>query len=186
MPDRVLPHIHETARTLSAALAHYWPAVNGQEQGEANALVHLGSALLVAGFHVYSQVPESGGGRVDLLAAQPATGIAIAVEGKRLWNSPKAEAMARDLARMSTMKLASPLQGVHERYALLEATTWGAGVPSWWSNPTRPSRPAKCREDRGWSALGAQLQSCDLVDAIALRDKHHLLFAIKRLEPGLF
>ena len=181
MPHRLSPMIDEAARSLTAAFRHHWPANVRKEQAEANAITHLGIALARADFHVYAEIPENGGGRVDLFAARRADRIAVAVEGKRLWNTGGAESMAIDHQRLLKLRLATKERhpAGYDCFGILLATTWGAGVQPWWADPERPELPGGCREPRGWQRLRTALGTAARIETHPLgRPDHHLLYAV--------
>lgn len=191
MPDRVESMLERMRASLKAALDCYWPAIEGNEIAEVNPLFHLGHVLASEGYQVLGQVPEEGGGRIDLLAIRPDRTVGLVAEGKRLFNAQKAASMAADFRRMESLRLIDEygsLQAHDAFFAVLIATTWGRNISDWWIDSERDSKPWRCRDGSGWGELRSVLTRCDRVGALRVWDDdpslhQAVLFAVKTI-PG--
>ena len=189
--SRIERRFGAAAASMADAFGHYWPATKGMEQGEANVVLHIGAALQSDGFHVFSQVPEESGGRVDLFASSSTDRVAVAVEGKRLFNTIKARSLAADYRRLQRLRLASirPHPPGYDCLAVIVATTWSEPQAEWWCRRGVGGPPSRCRSPGGWNTLAQALQEACAVGALPLGPSSHvLLYGIRVagdwFEPG--
>jgi hypothetical protein len=138
--------VREGAYSLANHLETHWPAEwdadngTGHQAREANTVLHLGHALLRAGFLTYAEVPHARDGGAascfDLVATNLADNTWLVVEVKRAYASAKSLAsVTRDLKRIvdswSGVDMIDQSAAV---YGLLVATTWRADLAKWWTD----------------------------------------------------
>ncbi len=193
MPERVETLIRASRESLARSLDGYWPAKGENEVGEATPLLHLAHTMSSAGFWTYAEVPNlAGDERVDLLGIREEDGLVIAVEGKRLFNGPKAASMAWDLERLMRLQLPagqwSVLPEGAQCFAVIMGTTWKPAIERWWADPDRGLHP-EGHKIGGWKALGEQLDQLPIVGTAGIYEatvgpQQHLVFAVARVRAG--
>ena len=194
MPQRVEALIQQGQQGLKDALNAYWPAIGRNEVGEATPLLHVGHAFNRAGFLTYSEVPNADATEhADLVALNFDTPLVAVIEGKRLFNSPKASSMAYDMERLvGSFELPagqwSTLPPRADAFAVILGTTWKQSIRDWWCNHARPDHPTGHR-GAGWPRLKQALQLAAVVNAVGIYDppvqqQQHLVYAIASVAGG--
>lgn len=171
MEELVASIVDDAVRELREGLQWYWPSEGDNEMPEAHAVGAVGRAFGRNGFHVYHEVQcRTAGavGHVDLVALANDQATCIAVEGKRLYDGRKAEALLQDWKRLGILRLASEhgFPAAQRHYRMLVMTTWQPNIRDWWLGsdevPTRrrhSSWPELRRELSGAVVRGLQIQT---------------------------
>ncbi len=188
--------VRRGATYLGEALFNYWPAASPKhDMLERNISMHVARAFSENGFQVYTEVPwpdsEEEKKRLDLLAIDPARGIDVRVEAKRLFDANEIAALKEDLDRMPTFRVNAEA-GSTRHFGVLVGTTWDEEIAQWWA-----AKDGRClREGTHWRALydhpllKSAWTGCCVLHAyddgteIARTDFHYLLYGVFEIEDG--
>ncbi|HWO19955.1 MAG TPA: hypothetical protein VNO30_14310 [Kofleriaceae bacterium] len=146
--------VREGAYSLANHLETHWPAEwdadseTGREVREANTVLHLGHALLRAGFLTYAEVPHARDGGAascfDLVAKNLSDNTWLVAEVKRAYVSTKSlDSITRDLERIvRSWRGVDMIDQPANVYGLFVATTWRADLARWWPDSDKHPDPS--------------------------------------------
>jgi hypothetical protein len=145
--------VREAAYSLANHLETYWPAEwdedseTGHEAREANTVLHLGHALMRAGFLTYAEVPHARDGgaakRFDLVATRLGDATWLVAEVKRAYaNAKSLGSITKDLERIvESWRGVTMIENPAAMYGLFVATTWRADLAHWWPDASKHANP---------------------------------------------
>lgn len=143
-------HVRRAAASLAESLGSAWLSAAGATTASdilaTDVAVHLGHALLGAGFHAQSGAFALGREdlRVSLLAAHPGSGALLVAEVEPLDAPGGLDAWLHDLGKLGAFTpQAAPGVEIRARHGLLAGTTWNLELARWFTaREARPAPPA--------------------------------------------
>ncbi|MCK4341220.1 MAG: hypothetical protein KAY37_05790 [Phycisphaerae bacterium] len=198
--------LRDACNSFTSALDCFWPmkANGNHDVTEQNLITHLAIAFARDEFHPYAEVPsirvDKPDERVDLLAIDLDSHIAVAVEVKRGTNrlSESAKELLADWNKLKGVRFAMDYNPKFPKELtccrMIAATNWFPKVQRWWRNPGTEPAPT---DGTGWSDLRNELSKSDRCWVLPIdikpdwqKDgyKMHVLAAARtfRSSPGWF
>lgn len=159
--ERVIRH---GLQSLKKSLRLYFPLpTKGHELHERNLSIHVASAFLKDGCHVYTEAWFPKNNKLDLLILDKASESQIALEAKILSDKHKAQEMTEDLARVTKFEMIKkelPFDP-QKRVGVLLAATWDERFKDWWEREKNHPLHPKGETDKRWRDLGERLDNSD-------------------------
>ncbi len=181
--ERIVRH---AGLLMSESLWDYWPSEGDNDIPERNISLYLAIAFHEKGFKCFAEGNwnDSTDKRIDFLAVNPETGIAVCGEFKKLYSAEKCQSMLDDFNRIQSFVPLEHCGKYKPKFGILAATTFKPNIVKWWStsdgeNPSDHESWKllyKHMKDAYWGSV--PLNSYDEDTKLESTEKHYLLYAI--------
>ena len=181
--ERIVRH---AGHLMAESLWEYWPTAKDNDLPEINISLHLAIALHENGFNCFADGnwKNSTDKRLDFLAINPETGIAICGEFKKLFSAEQCESMTEDLERIKSFVPLDHCRKYKPKFGILAATTFKPSIVKWWSTkdggtPTNHeiwNKLSKELHNAYWGSI--PLSTYDEDTKLKNTEMHHLLYSV--------
>lgn len=150
--DELLTLIRRSAASYARSLGEYWPTTGPNEAAERNISLHVGHALLEAGWAAFGEghARDRTEVRFDLVALDAGRRRLVVGEFKRLFRKDTASAMAGDVARIARFVPQPSAPARLRIHGLVAATTWRRSYAEWFQSDD-PAHPDPAGLDELWA-----------------------------------